>query len=48
MRTGSGVACLLVLLDPDGTVRWLHTGTPADDPFQALATGVRELLASRP
>jgi len=36
----------LILLGPYGTVRWLHTGVPADDPFEALVAATRELLAS--
>ena len=41
-------AAYLILLGPDGTVHWLHTGTPADAPFEALVAAARELLPSVP
>jgi len=41
-------AAYLILLGPDGIVRWLHTGVPADAPFEALVAATREILASAP
>jgi len=41
-------AAYLILLGPDGTVRWLHTGAPADAPFEALVAATRRLLPSGP
>jgi len=39
-------AAYLVLVGPDGRVRWLHTGVPADAPFAALVAATEEMLAS--
>ena len=39
-------AAYLILVGPDGVVRWLHTGVPADAPFEALVASTRELLPS--
>jgi hypothetical protein len=36
-------AAYLILLGPDGVVRWLYTGPADDDAFDALAAAVRSL-----